>query len=309
MTRLNKLAAIILAGIITACGPVGPSQNTNPPPTTAAPSLTPVPGGLGLTELKYKLLAQFPDFFFCDPDYYPVARADELDLARQRFPDLQANTEEFKVILAHNNLSGLTAFSDDQLLLIYREHKKLAAIPFEQTATGYHFQVQVAANQGQGDLVAGTIDGGGTIQVEQKTASFATCPICLAANTLIDTPSGPLKVTEVRVGTVVWTVDASGQRVAAPVIKVGKTFVPVTHQVIHIQLSDGRELWASPGHRTADGRTLNDVQVGGILDGATVTLADREAYGQLATYDLLPAGATGNYWANGVLIGSTLFDR
>jgi hypothetical protein len=104
-----------------------------PPPTEIPPTLTPIPplpGGLSPTELKYRVLEQFPNFFFCDPDYYPVARADELDLARQHFPELQANAEEFNRILAHHNLTGQTTFTDDQKLLIYRDHKRLSALRF-----------------------------------------------------------------------------------------------------------------------------------------------------------------------------------
>jgi hypothetical protein len=33
---------------------------------------------------------------------------------------------------------------------------------------------------------------------------------------------------------------------------------------------------------------------------------ERAAYGQPATYDVLPAGDTGFYWANGILLASTL---
>jgi hypothetical protein len=43
-----------------------------------------------------------------------------------------------------------------------------------------------------------------------------------------------------------------------------------------------------------------------MLDGAHIASVDRVAYAGGATYDILPAGATGTYWANGVLLGSTL---
>jgi hypothetical protein len=82
--------------------------------------------------------------------------------------------------------------------------------------------------------------------------------------------------------------------------------VPATHQIIHLVLNDGRELWASPGHPTADGRTLGNLKVDGLLDGARITLIERLPYNGTATFDLLPSGATGFYWANGILMGSTL---
>jgi hypothetical protein len=76
--------------------------------------------------------------------------------------------------------------------------------------------------------------------------------------------------------------------------------------MVHVVLDDGRELWASPGHPTADGRALSDLRVGDLLDGARVTLLEHLPYEGIATYDLLPSGDTGLYWADGILMGSTL---
>jgi len=62
----------------------------------------------------------------------------------------------------------------------------------------------------------------------------------------------------------------------------------------------------SPGHPTADGRAVGSLRAGDRYDGAVVTSATLVPYGEPATYDLLPSGPTGTYWANGVLLGSTL---
>jgi len=308
---------ITVEAVTASVGTVEPETVLPPdqitPVTYIAPTSTPIPplsGGLGPTELKYRVLAEFPDFFFCDPDYYPIAREDEGVLARQRFPEIQANAEEFNTILAHNNLTGITDFNDDQKLLIYREHKKLNALYFEVSGSSYKFQLQEAREEGgSGELITGLIDGQGNITVQQREQSFAACPICLAAGTLIDTPTGSIPVQDIRPGTLVWTVDDSGARIAAPVIKTGKTVVPASHQVIHVVLADGRELFVSPGHPTADGRTAGSLQVGDSLDGVEIVSAERIPYTGYATYDLLPAGATGFYWANGILMGSTLAEK
>jgi hypothetical protein len=90
------------------------------------------------------------------------------------------------------------------------------------------------------------------------------------------------------------------------VLRTGSTPVPVTHQVVHLVLDDGRQLWVSAGHPTADGRRVSELQVGDTLDGARLLSAEREPYSGTVTYDLLPAGETGFYWANGILIASTL---
>jgi hypothetical protein len=113
-------------------------------------------------------------------------------------------------------------------------------------------------------------------------------------------------VEALRAGDVVWTVDGSGARVSAPILTTVRVFVPAHHPMLHVVLQDGRELWASPGHPTSDGRALAELAPGDWLDGAPIAHLERIAYDQPATYDLLPAGGTGLYWANGILIGSTL---
>ena len=311
--------------LLASCVPAGPIVSTavaatgfpltavvgggsSPAARTARPA-TPIPtlaAALGPTELKYRLLDEYPDFFFCDRDFYPVARADELDLARQHFPELEANAEEFEAILAHNGLVGLASFTDDQELLIYRDHKKLAAIPLELAANGYQFELTIADQNRQGYSIKGLIDGRGQITVQQKTPAIATCPICRAAQTLIDTPRGAVFVEDLKQGDLVWTQTDAGERVAAPVLQLVRVPVPATHEMIHVVLSDRRELWASPGHPTVDGRRLGDLASGDILDGTRIERAERVLYNQSATYDLLPAGATGFYWANGILLASTL---
>jgi hypothetical protein len=76
--------------------------------------------------------------------------------------------------------------------------------------------------------------------------------------------------------------------------------------VIQLYLEDGRSLLVSPGHPLVDGRTIAHLQPGDVLDGARVRSTRWLSYEGRATYDLLPTGGTGHYWANGILVGSTL---
>jgi hypothetical protein len=101
----------------------------------------------------------------------------------------------------------------------------------------------------------------------------------------------------------------TGARVAAPVLEVGSIEVPAGHRMVHLALADGRELLASPGHRTADGRQLGSLALGDALDGSTITRWDLVPYSGDRTYDLLPSGLTGTYWAGGILLSSTLAPR
>src|SRR4029077_9066635 len=92
----------------------------------------------------------------------------------------------------------------------------------------------------------------------------------LAASTLISTPAGEVLVTDVKAGMVVWTAAAVGSRIGAPVVEIGSIAVPSGHLMVHLRLSDGRELLASPGHRTADGRPLGSLAGGERVPGAGV---------------------------------------
>lgn len=49
-----------------------------------------------------------------------------------------------------------------------------------------------------------------------------------------------------------------------------------------------------------------DLVVSDIYDGSTVVSVGRVQYDDEYTYDLLPSDKTGFYWANGILLGSTL---
>ena len=125
-------------------------------------------------------------------------------------------------------------------------------------------------------------------------------------STLIATPSGDVAVELLRIGDIVWTSDGRGGRVAAPLVMIGTTPVPPTHEVVRLTLDDGRVVFVSPGHPTADGRRVGDLVAGDTLDGVRVAATERVGYEGGATFDVLPAGATGAYWANGVPLGSTL---
>src|SRR6202022_4211756 len=70
----------------------------------------------------------------------------------------------------------------------------------------------------------------------------------------------------------------------------------------------GRSVTASPNHPTAGGTPLESLHAGDSLDGAVITTIASEPYHADRTYDLLPAGSTGTYWADGVLLRSTVRD-
>ncbi len=132
------------------------------------------------------------------------------------------------------------------------------------------------------------------------------CPICLAEGTLIDTPRGLVPVENLQDGMSIWTINKSGKRVEGKVIKWSNTQVPVDHEMVKLLFADGRSLLVSPGHPTIDGRTVGNIEVGEIYDKGRVISVKRVNYNGKYTFDILPSGETGYYFANGILVDSTL---
>src|SRR5438093_8973340 len=306
VTPAGTVSATDIAATIV---PIVPGTTPTPAPPTATPTPTPspAPGGLTQAQLKYRLVDRFGRLLFCDPDFYPVARADEQAQADQRFPEIQKDAPTFSAILAHLGIAPAASYTSDQELAIYRDWKMLNALRLDQVSAGFHFLAIFGNTPQQGSRVDGTIDQKGSITIaSQNPSGPPPCPICLARGTRIATPSGDVAVERLAVGDLVWTIDASGARIVAPLVAIGSTPVPPTHQVVHLVLSDGRSVDVSPGHPTADGRRVGDLGAGAEFEHAVVVSADRVSYDAGATFDVLPAGAAGAYWANGVLLGSTL---
>lgn len=292
---------LIVAVLVLACGG-GLSQ----------PSASPVPGTpLSEAERKYRIIDEVGRPSYCDPDFYPVARADEGDLALSRFAEIEADAATLQAIVAHERLLVTlqfpTVFSKEQKLRIYQQWKILNALRLGPDGS---FSLRVIpAGQDAKSVVAleGRVDTYGRLTIASRTRSIpAPCPICLAQGTSIDTPLGPRPIESLGRGDPVWTLDADGQRAPATVLETGSTPAPLGHLMVLLTLRDGRTVRVSPGHPTVDGRTVGSLTIDEVYDGAIVVGATRVAYGLQRTYDLLPSGPSGAYWANGIALGSTL---
>ena len=294
MRRTVACLAIVLA---VACGSAPP---------------TPVGAPLTITQLKFAVIDSVGLPAYCDRDFYPIAReGGEQANAIATYPQIQADSELYSAILAHEKLSA-TGLNDQEKLVIYRVWKNLNALTLTQSGDSYGFSFRAHPTSGAASyvMVTGTVRTDGVVTVRSTTPTGApNCPICLAAATLISTPNGEVRVTEVKVGMSVWTAGANGARIAEPVLEIGSIQVPSGHLMVHLVLADGRELLASPGHRTGDGRQLGSLARGDSLDGSTITTWELVPYTGDRTYDLLPAGETGAYWADGILLSSTLLSR
>jgi hypothetical protein len=139
-----------------------------------------------------------------------------------------------------------------------------------------------------------------------STANAQSNMICLSAATLISTPDGNISILALKPGMPVFTLDLNGNKVVRPIELVSRASVPGDHSLCRLILDDGRELSVSAGHPTADNREIGDLNPGDMLDGAVLVSTEKVQYEAGHTYDLLPSGESGYYWADGVLLGSTL---
>ena len=111
---------------------------------------------------------------------------------------------------------------------------------------------------------------------------------------------------DITVGVQVWSVNSEGDKILSNVLRVSHTPTPPRHHVVHLVLSDDREVWVSPNHPTVTGLRIADLKPGDYYDGSRVKIAENVLYWDTNTYDLLPDSDTGFYYANGILLGSTL---
>jgi hypothetical protein len=225
--------------------------------------------------------------------------------AREQFRQIREERSRFADIRKRLGLTGVSEFSDEQKLSIYREHKRLEHAVTPAPSDGvYEFSLRVQEGDGYEVIGIGTSSGDSTD--ESKKSSFNTCPICLAVDSRIDTTQGPIPVSDIQEVMLVWTVGDDGERVALPVIAVGNTPAHESHDIVNVRLTDGRTLKASPGHPTADAIPLGEYRPGDMLDGTCVASVTLSPYREQRKYDLLLADGKGLHWVDGVLLRSTI---
>lgn len=300
--RLGLLVGLVLA--LTAC--TGGTASPTPPPTP-----TPTPGpARSPAELKLAIIDRFGPLWYCDPDFYPIQRGEEIDHARERWAEVVADRDAFEAIAARQGLDPAGAFGEEQKLAVYRAWKVLNAValdPIGNDTYRFDYLARPAGGAAEGTRTAGTISGRGEITIEQQaSAGEPICPICLSRGSRIDAPDGPVAVESLRIGDSVWTLDAAGRRVPGSVTALGSMPAPAGHRVVQLVLSDGRTLVASPGHPLADGRRLGDLRLGDAVDGSTVASTRLVPYIADATFDIVVSGETGTYLVDGIPLGSTI---
>ncbi len=293
---------VILASLACSRASDAPSTPTLSPIATPPVVRSPEPE-LSVTHLKYLLMHRFGGVFVAEPVVLP--REIRLEQAQNAMPAIRDNDEEFQAILQELGIEDAVTLTDEQRLLVFDEKTKLNHVRLEPSGNAYAFELVTGGRNDRSD-VKGSVNRQGTITVHSNEPSVGPLPICLSGSTRIQTLDGGVQVRDLPAGTDIWTTDPSGARIAATIGKVVSSPVPKGHEMIDLVLDDGRSLTASPGHPLADGRALEELVIGEIMDGARVVSAKRVTYQETHTYDVLPQGSTGLYWANEILIASTL---
>lgn len=178
-------------------------------------------------------------------------------------------------------------------------------IPLQTPGVSRSIQEGIGNLAGLGQKAWGSKFGGGGAAAGGG-AGGGGAGACLPFHAFIETPNGLCAIGKLKVGMRVWTTNNNGLRIAATIISVRKLQVPPTHKMAQIVLEDGRKLLGSLTHPTADNRLFKNLRVGDNLDGARIIDINYHSYSGGTTHDILPSGDTGTYWANGILIGSTL---
>ena len=119
--------------------------------------------------MKYRLIARFGGVLVGDPVIFPddVRR----EQAREAFPTIQQNEEEFQAILDQLGLERGSELTEEQQLLVFEEKKKLNAVPLEPTESGYSFWMMVREG-GDPFEIEGTVGRDGEVNVLKKVRAM-----------------------------------------------------------------------------------------------------------------------------------------
>jgi hypothetical protein len=223
------------------------------------------------------------------------------------YPRMLSDAPTYTAIIRRERLAPIP-LTNDQTVAVYRDWLKLNAVRLSWDGSAYDFAMFPGPTPSEAlrNEMVGKIDVMGHVYDVHQSSAMGACPICLAAGAVISTPSGPIPVSKIAVGMHVWSAAADGRLVDAVVLETTSRLAAPGSELIHVVLADGRQVTASPPHEIADGRPLGSLRVGDEIQGVAIKQLDAvdDSFG--FTYDLLPSGATGEYWADGILMRTTL---
>ncbi|MES0491265.1 MAG: Hint domain-containing protein [Leptospirales bacterium] len=124
---------------------------------------------------------------------------------------------------------------------------------------------------------------------------------CNSPQTKILTSIGYIAIVDLKVGDMVMT--ETNQFV--PVLKISKVKA-TNHHVSLVHFDNGSVVQISPTHPLADGRFMGQLKPGDKVGTMHVVSAQLIFYEYEYTYDILPDSPSANYYAEGILLKSTI---
>src|SRR5438128_6624912 len=143
-----RLALAVLVVATVACGSAAHAPAVGTP--------------LNTTQLKFAVMDSVGKPVYCDPDFYPIARAGgEQANAISTYPQIKADAEVYAAIVAHEHLPPGDLTADAQKLIVYRAWKLLRALVLTETYSGqqYVFKYSIRSTTGSAayEMVEGTV--------------------------------------------------------------------------------------------------------------------------------------------------------
>lgn len=180
---------------------------------------------------------------------------------------------------------------------VIAENKVFVNIVDKESNT-YNLRMEL---QGKKELLVEVLDYGSFKAKKTKVQPSCEVPNCCSADTRIRTSSVDKRIQDIKEGDLV----ISDVNKPVKIIKTNKIEVK-KHKILFVRLNDGTVLEISPEHLTSDGKKFKNLKLGDVIDGRLVVEIKLKNYNYKYTYDILPDSGSGNYYANGVLIRSTL---
>ena len=146
------------------------------------------------------------------------------------------------------------------------------------------------------------------VEIALLVLGFLSCflSICYAScseETLIKTSKGDKKISKIQFGDLVISDGGEIIRVIDLTKIKAKNWL-----IVHVEFDDGIILEATPNHPLGPNKyKFENLMVGHEIDGHKVASVKLIPYKHKYIYDILPQSRSGAYYANGVLIGSSLW--